>query len=291
MALLRRQTSGSVVCPSCGRLVGVKDERCWNCGRSRPGLLGFAPLLRRLGDDFGVPQLVVGACVAIYLITLVTDLDGVAMTVGFSLLGPSERNVFLFGASGVVPVLGYGRWWTVLSAGWLHGGLLHVGFNMMWAWQLLPAVIRLYGAGRTVILYVIASAAGFLLSTLAYFVPLPIPFLQPARMTLGASAAILGLLGALVWYGRRAGSSMVGRQALGYAVALIVFGFVMSGVDNWAHLGGFGGGFLAARWLDPLRQERADHIAIALALLLLSAASIVASVLHGLPLMGGARGL
>ena len=284
MALFRRQTSGSVVCPWCGRLVGVKDERCWSCGHRRPGLLGFAPLLRRLGTDLGVPQLVVGACVALYALMLITDFDGVTMAMGFNFLAPSQTNAFLFGASGVLPVLGYGRWWTVLSAGWLHGGLLHIGFNMMWAWQLLPQVMRLYGAGRTVILYVIASAAGFLASTLAYFLRLPIPFLQPARVTLGASAAILGLLGALVWYGRRSGSSMVGSQAASYAIGLIVLGFVMSGVDNWAHLGGFAGGWLAARWLDPLRPERGGHVVIALVLLLLSAASIVASIVHGLPL-------
>ena len=179
MAFLRRQTSGSVVCPSCGRLVGVKDDRCWSCGRARPGLLGFGPLLRRLGEDLGVPQLVVGACAAIYLLMLVTDVAGVSLELGFNLLAPSQTNAFLFGASGVVPVLGFHRWWTVLSAGWLHGSLLHVGFNMMWAWQLLPVVIRLYGAGRTVIVYLAASVCGFLCSTLAYFLPLPIPFLAP----------------------------------------------------------------------------------------------------------------
>ena len=284
MALLRRQTTGSVVCPSCGRLVGVNDERCWNCGRSRPGLLGFAPLLRRLGEDLGFSRLVVGACAALYVLMLVVDLDGVETTVGFSLLGPSQTSVFLFGASGSIPVIGYGRWWTVLSAGWLHGGLLHIGFNMMWAWQLVPAVVRLYGPGRAVILYVTASVSGFALTTLAYLLPLRIPILAPAPITLGASAAILGLLGALVYYGRRAGSSVVGQQALGYAVALILFGFVMRGVDNWAHLGGFAGGWLMARWLDPLRPERADHIAWALLLLGLSAVAIVVSILHGLPL-------
>jgi rhomboid protease GluP len=287
MAFLRRQTSGSVVCPSCGRLVGVKDERCFNCGRARPGLLGFGPLLRRFGDEVGVARLVVGACVLVYALMLITDLGGVSLEIGFNLLGPSQTNAFLFGASGVIPVLRYDRWWTVLSAGWLHGSILHIGFNMMWAWQLLPVVVRLYGAGRTIMVYVIASVCGFLLSTLAYYLPIPIPFLNPAPLTLGASAAILGLLGALVCYGRRAGSSIVGRQALSYAVMLIIFGFVMAGVDNWAHLGGFGGGYLAARWLDPLRQERADHVVIALLLLLLSAVSIVVSIVLGLPALRG----
>jgi rhomboid protease GluP len=283
MALLRRQTSGSVVCPSCGRLVGVKDERCFNCGRARPGLLGFGPLLRSLGDDLGVTRLLVGACVTLYLAMLLSDLDGVSFALGFDLLAPSGISAFRFGASGVTPVLQYDRWWTILSAGWLHGSLLHIGFNMMFAWQLLPLVIRFYGAGRTVILYIVSSGAGFLLSTLAVYLPVRLPFLVPAGMTLGASAANLGLLGAMVWYGRRAGSSVLGQQMLAYAVVNIVIGFGLPGIDNWAHLGGFGAGWLLARWLDPLREERGDHVAIALVLLLLSALSIVASLVVGLP--------
>jgi rhomboid protease GluP len=283
MAFLRRQTSGSVVCPSCGRLVGVKDERCFNCGRARPGLLGFAPLLRGLSDEMGITRLVVGACVAIYLAMLLADPGGVSLSLGFDLLAPSGISAFRFGASGVDPMLRYGRWWTFLSAGWLHGSLLHIGFNMMFAWQLLPVVIRFYGAGRAVILYIVSSAVGFLASTLAVFLPLRVSFLMPAGMTLGASAANLGLLGAMVWYGRRSGSTALGQQMLAYAVVNIVMGFGLPGVDNWAHLGGFGAGWLLARFLDPLREERGDHVAIALLLLLLSAAAIVASLVVGLP--------
>lgn len=283
MAFLRRQTSGSVVCPSCGRLVGVKDERCFNCGRARPGLLGFGPLLRSLGDELGVTRLVVGACGALYLAMLLTDLGAVSLSLGLDLLAPSGLSAFRFGASGVEPVLRYGRWWTFLSAGWLHGSLLHIGFNMMFAWQLLPVVIRCYGAGRALILYVVSSAAGFLLSTLAVYLPVRLPFLMPAGMTLGASASILGLLGSMVWYGRRSGSSVLGQQMLAYAVVNIAMGFGLPGVDNWAHLGGFAAGWLLARFLDPMREERADHVAIGLVLLLLCAASIAASLIVGLP--------
>ena len=59
----------------------------------------------------------------------------------------------MFGASGAYPVFGYGRWWTILSAGWLHGGALHILFNMMWVRQIGPAVADIYGAGRMVIIY------------------------------------------------------------------------------------------------------------------------------------------
>jgi len=285
MAIFKRQTSGSVVCSACGRLVGVRDESCYNCGRRNPGMWGFAQALRSLGQDLGFTKLVVGACGLLYALMLVTDLEGIGNAGMFGMLSPSHRSAMLFGASGVVPVLQLDRWWTVLSAGWLHGGLLHIGFNMMWAYQLVPAVARLYGPGRVVIIYLLSSVVGFAASSLAVFLPLRIFFLRPAPFTLGASAAILGLLGALVYYGKRSGSSMVGRQALVYAVALIIFGFVMSGVDNWAHVGGFSGGYLVAKWLDPLKPERADHAIIAIALLVLSLLSVIVSVLHGLALV------
>jgi rhomboid protease GluP len=283
MALFRRQTSGSVVCPWCGRLVGVKDERCFNCGRARPGLLGFAPLLRKLSDDLDTTRLIVGACVALYLATLLADLDGVTTALGLEVLAPSGTSAVRFGASGVLPVLQFGRWWTFLSAGWLHGSLLHVGFNMLFAWQLLPAAIKGYGVGRAVILWVLSSAAGFMASTFAYFLPFHVSFLMPAGLTLGASAANLGLMGAMVSLGRRYGDTMYTQQMLAWAVANIVMGFAFPGIDNWAHLGGFGAGWVLGRWLDPMRPERTGHMLIGLVLLLLSAAAVVASLLTPLP--------
>ena len=65
-----------------------------------------------------------------------------------------------------------------------------------------------------------------------------------------------------------------------YAVILFIFGFIMPGIDNFAHLGGFLGGYAMARWLDPLRSERVDHFIIALACLVLTALSILASMLN-----------
>src|SRR3954470_9510734 len=126
MSLLRRQTSGSVVCASCGSLVGVRDERCFNCGRRNPGLWGFAPLLRSLGNDLGFVQLVIWGCGALYVGSLL--LSGREMSVMggvlFSFLPPNVQSMFLLGASGAAPVFVYGRWWTIFSASWLHGSLL-----------------------------------------------------------------------------------------------------------------------------------------------------------------------
>jgi len=282
VALLKRQTSGSVVCISCGSLVGVNDERCFTCGRRNPGLWGYAPLVRSLGQDLGFVPLIVLGSAALYVLSLVVAPERRGLGGLLSILSPSPESLFLLGASGALPVVGYGRWWTVLSAGWLHGGLLHILFNMLWVRQLGPATAELYGPGRLVIIYTVAGVCGFALST---FMGAYLPFLGGARFTVGASAAIFGLLGALVHYGRRAGSSVVHGQALSYAAMMFVFGLIMPGVDNYAHAGGFAGGYLAGRYLDPLTPERIHHLVIALVCLLVSLLAVVASVVSGLALL------
>ena len=275
-----RQKWGSVVCPSCGNLVGVNDERCFNCGRWNPGLWGFAPVLSRLGRDLGFTQFVMGSCIILYFLSLVADARGISMG-GFNFLAPSIPSLFLFGASGYRPVFEYGRWWTFLTAGWLHAGLLHILFNMMWIRQLAPATSEMYGASRMVIIYTIAGVTGFAASTLsrAY-----LPFLGGGDFTVGASAPIFGLLGALVYYGRRTGSSIVGDQAKSWAIALFIFGFIFRGIDNWAHLGGFAGGYATAQFLDPLRPERLDHLVGALVCLALTGIAIAFSIVDALGL-------
>jgi rhomboid protease GluP len=65
---------------------------------------------------------------------------------------------------------------------------------------------------------------------------------------------------------------------------MLLFGFIMPGVDNWAHLGGLAGGWATAKFLDPLKPERGDHVLVALGCLLLSLLSVGFSVVEGLKL-------
>jgi len=281
-----RQKWGSVVCPSCGNLVGVQDQQCFTCGRWNPGLWGFAPVLSRLGRDLGFTQFVMWSCIILYLLSLVMDPRGVNVGGALNFLSPSIESLFLLGASGSVPVFGYGRWWTVLTAGWLHAGLLHILFNMLWIRQLAPDTSEMYGASRMVMIYTIAGIVGFAASTTfgGMFPFLP-GFVRGAGFTVGASAPIFGLLGALVFYGRRTGSRIVGDQAKSWAIMLFIFGFIMPGVDNWAHLGGFAGGYAAAKFFDPLRPERLDHLIGALVCLVLTGIAIAFSIVYGLPVV------
>jgi membrane associated rhomboid family serine protease len=272
-----RDRPSSVLCPSCGSLVGVNDERCLTCGRVRPGMFGLAPLLRLLGQDMGFVTIVMWGCGALYIASLAVGPNAGGSEGLLAFLSPSGPSLFLFGASGATAVFGYGRWWTVLSAGWLHGGLLHIGFNMLALRDLGPMTTHLYGTARTIIIYGVAAVTGFFASSVAGYV------LRGGGLTVGASASLFGLIGAMLYYGRRGGSRALRDAAMRWAIGGLAFGFFIPGIDNWAHLGGLGGGYLASRWLDPLLPERGDHVIIALLYLVLSAASIVASVVVGLP--------
>jgi membrane associated rhomboid family serine protease len=262
-------------------LVGVNDETCYNCGRRNPSLWGFAPALRALGTDLGFVPFVTGTCVVLYGLTLVFSAGNVGMGGLLSILSPSNRAVFLFGASGAIPVFSAGRWWTILSASWLHGGLLHIFMNMMAVRQLAPAIADVFGPGRMVIIYTVSGAAGFALSSFAgAFLP-ALPFLSGGQFTLGASASIAGLIGAVLAYSQRSGSTLARSYATQYAIMLVVIGILFPGIDNYAHMGGFGGGYVVARLLDPLKPERIDHMMIALVCLGASLLSVVVSVVHG----------
>ncbi|MGH9464925.1 MAG: rhomboid family intramembrane serine protease [Thermoanaerobaculia bacterium] len=275
---------GSAVCPNCGRLVAAAADRCPHCGRLAPGLWGGARLLQRVGGELGLANLVTAVCVLLYAVALALDWRGIGMSSLFGLLAPSSRGLVELGASGKLPVFDLGRWWTVLSAGWLHGSLLHIVFNLLWVRQLAPAVVRLYGAGRATLVYLASGAAGFLLTSVVGAVsPFSASFLRGAHLTVGASAAVFGLMGALVVYGRRTGSRGLGQQVWVWAGSMLLLGFLLPVTDNFAHLGGFLGGTVVARLLDPLRQEKPEHVLAALLGLGLSAAAIVASALVPLP--------
>jgi rhomboid protease GluP len=272
-----RRTSGSVVCPSCGSLVGVNDERCYTCGRANPSLWGFAPALKQFGNDLGFIPLILGGTVIVFVLSLLASGGSLGFS-GGDFLSPSGAALLAFGESGALPIFVYGRWWSVLTATWLHGGLIHIAFNMMALRNVGPATIDLIGPGRTVIIYVLSGASGFLLTSCVRMYFPYIPFLQGAGETVGASASICGLLGAISYYGRRTGSGLIRAQTTQWGISLVVMGFLFRGIDNVAHLGGFLGGYALCAFFNPLTRERGDHILIGLVCLVLSFLALLVSI-------------
>ncbi len=284
----RKRRTGSILCPSCGKLVGVSDEQCFFCGRKNRGIWRMSSVLGSLGRQLPFENIVTGGCAFLYLamlaVIMVNNPEALQPPMrGFQILPPTSEALIRFGAAGAIPVFQFGRWWTLLSAGWLHGDLLHIAFNLYWVRMLAPATSELYGSSRMIVIYTLSSVTGFLVSSA---MPLLLPGLfggplGGAALTVGASAPILGLVGAMVYFGRRTGSHAMRRQAWSYAIYMIIFGFLMPRVDNWAHIAGFAGGYLAGMLLDPSRPERPVHTALAIVCLLATVASVVASLIDG----------
>jgi rhomboid protease GluP len=255
-----RKTSGAILCPSCGRLTNADAPVCLVCGRRNPGLWGFAPVWRALRIQNFTTAVTV-ACIVLYVVSLVLDPAAALRPRGpLDMLSPSGRALNALGMTGAF-AWAHGHWWTLVTAIYLHGGILHILFNVLWIRQLGPAVEEVYGPSRLIIIFTAAGVAGFAVSNLV-----GIPF------TVGASGSIFGLLGALVAYGRRRGGSfgrMVLRQYGQWALLLFVMGFFMSAVNNWAHGGGFAGGFLAGLLLsfeDQRSESGLDRLLATLAI-------------------------
>ena len=172
-----------------------------------------------------------------YLLTLLMGSRGLRLGPNpMSLLAVDTQGLLLLGATGTIPIDGYHRWWTLISASYLHGGLLHILFNMLALRQIAALVIETYGTHRMLVIYTLSGAGGFLIS-----------YLAGVRITIGASAAICGLIGAALYYGKSRGGlfgQAVYRQVGGWALGIILFGFIIPGINNWAHGGGMAAGIL-----------------------------------------------
>ena len=191
-------------------------------------MFGLGSSLRKIESALALWPLVGWVCGALFVATLATDPRGPFAGAG-GFLTPSREPLLAFGASGAAPVFGLGRWWTVLSAGWLHANLLHIAMNLYGLRQIAPAVHQLYGTGRAWIIYIVSGAVGFAASTMSVFVP----FIGgQGGYTVGASAALFGLLGALLHYSRRGGSRALGQMVWTWAVANLAFGLLFPGIDN-----------------------------------------------------------
>jgi membrane associated rhomboid family serine protease len=263
-----RQTTGSMICPECGKLIGVGEQKCPFCGAWRPGLYGWTPALQRLfGLRLDLIGIIVMGCVALYVASLVLQPEAIFRLDGlFSILSPGQRALYQLGMTGGV-AWREGWWWTVLTAIYLHGGLLHIFFNVMWIRNLGPQVSEVYGPARAFVIFSLAGAAGFLISNGITGSP-----------SIGASGSIFGLLAALIVYGRKRGGSMMTMQLWQWAAVMFAMGFFMSGVNNWAHAGGFAGGWVTAEAMrfSEKRESRGVQL-LALGLLGLTAAGVVIS--------------
>ena len=188
-----------------------------------------------LRDDWLVRSILV-VNIIFYIFSLILTKHHSFTLNPLGLLAPGQTSLLLLGATGTIPVDEYGHFWSFLSANYLHGGILHIAFNLMAFRQIAPRVRQEYGANRMFTIYTIGGIGGYILSYLA-----GIPF------TIGASAAICALIGSLLYFGKSRGGTygaLVYREVGGWVVSLILFGFIVPGINNWAHGGGLVSGIL-----------------------------------------------
>jgi rhomboid protease GluP len=147
--------------------------------------------------------------------------------------------------------------WRLITAIFLHGSLLHIGFNMWVLMDLGPTLEELYGSARLFFIFIATGAFGYVLSS-AF-----------GKLSLGASGSLLGMVGVLLalTIGRQSiGMRMLRSQLINWLVYIAVFGLLMPGIDNYAHLGGFACGFLLGRVLPDRKPADAAELNLAQAM-------------------------
>jgi rhomboid protease GluP len=245
-------TQASVKCIRCGGLIYGGHSSCPWCGAARPGLWARVTDWSAVDPNGeGLIKVIITTNVVFYLLSLILSKNrGLGMN-PMSFLSPDQMSLLLLGATGTVPVFEMHRWWTVISASYLHGGLLHVIFNMMALRQIGPWVSAEFGPGRMFIIYTASGVCGYLVSCFA-----------GVGFTIGASASVCGLIGALYYFGKSRGGqygSAVSREVSGWLISLMLFGLVMPGINNWGHGGGVVGG-VALAWLLGYGERRRETL-------------------------------
>lgn len=220
---------------------------------------------------------IIGLNVLVFAASLLISGTNARFTLNpFTALSPSNNSLIFLGAAGTLPIHRFHAWWSLISASWLHGGLLHILFNMMALIQIAPLVINEYGIHRTAIIYVLTGVAGFYLSYLAGVV-----------LTIGASAPICGLIGAALYFGKSRGGrygQMVYKQTSGWIFGLVLFGLFVPGINNWGHGGGVVSGIGLGWVLGYLERNRETlvHRILAWILIAVTLATLAWSVGRGI---------
>jgi membrane associated rhomboid family serine protease len=254
------------LCPACGMLVGAGTTRCHQCGASMTYSLAAASrsLTKMMPHAAPITYSIVGLDCLLYGLSLLMTIQ---RSGGFDANAGGLRGILLSlgGISGTILLrlgesvpMAYAvsQPWRLVMAVFLHGSLIHIGFNMMTLVNIGPMVEETYGSARFFFIYVLTGFVGCVASSTV------------GNFSVGASGAILGLVGVLL--AQTAGSKSASMrqqrsQLISWLISIAVLGFVMRGmIDNYAHAGGFAAGYLLGKRMpdrhpaDTAERRRAD---------------------------------
>jgi rhomboid protease GluP len=248
------------LCPACGTLVGATAGKCHQCGANMT--FSFAAASKSLGrwmpQTSPVTYALLAICCVMYglafVITMkVSGFEGVGGGI-MNLGGIANQVNGRLGES--LPLrFNLAQPWRFVTAVFLHGSLIHIGFNMWVLMDIGPMVEDLYGSARYLFLYVATGVTGYVLSSFV------------GHVSVGASGSLLGLIGVLLaaTTGRKNMAAQALRGALiRWLIYIAVLGLLFSGIDNYAHFGGLASGYLLGRLMpdrtpaDLSERRRAD---------------------------------
>jgi rhomboid protease GluP len=226
------------MCPNCRALIDRDASVCPFCGEStRPARArGAATTPGRVLGVIPIPSTATSVLVAanLALYALAWYMTRSSAPPGAASMGDISGEV-LFRLGAKSPYIFAGQWWRLVTAIFLHASLLHIGFNLWCVFDLGPEVESLFSTTKFIVLYLATGVAGFLLSL----------WWSPMGMSVGASGAILGLIGILI--GASFHHGHLGKEYRGrlwrWVIYIFIFGLFFR-VDNAAHLGGLASGAL-----------------------------------------------
>ena len=214
------------MCPHCRAFITTSDRVCPYCNEK----VGERAVDRRS------PSPILGGMIphAQFFTVIILLLN-----VGIFIASYLNSSLFDAGAK-FGPYIRMGQWWRLVTAGFFHGGLLHIGMNSWVLFDVGAQVEQLYGASRMLVIYFVATVCGFYLSMLW----------SPLAPSVGASAAIMGLIGALIALTLHHRTGMAAAMR-GFYIRWVVYILIMGllpglQIDNAAHVGGLAGGFAVA---------------------------------------------
>jgi membrane associated rhomboid family serine protease len=237
---------GRPICPDCMTTTPV-GMRCPECARQRTKV-------KRMRDMTTVPQ-VTYALIAMNAIAFLAE--GGSLSLNGEATGSVLTKGALLGSSEDPHLVGqgvaHGQWWRIVTGGFLHANLLHIGFNMWVLYYLGSMLEPVLGRLRFGVLYAVSLFAGSLGALLV----------SPHVITVGASGAVFGVMGAAA-VEMRARQIPLMQSGVGTLILInLVISFTLPGISWGGHVGGLIGGILAALALQAGERRRAQTLALA----------------------------
>ena len=232
------------VCPHCGTLQDERRKTCLNCGKLL--MPHWLEVLKRVG--IGLPQ--VQSVSSLLSLTMILIYVRMVFFQGPSGLITFDADTLIHFGAHAREFTEQGQFWRIATAIFLHGGLMHIAFNLFALMQVGPMVEQIFGRGRTIFLIMVTGIIGNIASEMAMNV-----------LAIGASGAIMGLIGVAAGWGQRDGTRMghtIRDQMVKWLVYTVLFGFVVH-ADNAAHIMGFISGALFGYLYKPRWGDMGRH--------------------------------